>query len=228
MNHDNWYISLEYNYNNTQKTLNILEALEYKSHKVLYGRSFLNISTMAGQELENYINEYFEAYLLNVIYFGNVTNINEFEKTMRRVFLKKYGTNKENINFINEDKFHIKKLLDRFADIDKQTLWELKYTLACYIDSCNINNDKNFPADKLCFSEIEDQSFACLYEIGKSKNPNRIYNRYDISNDENIKSKISSSNLDLIITDDLNNISNFIYYVNIYVTYLERTCLHVE
>lgn len=46
MNHDNWYISLEYNYNNTQKTLKILEVLDYKKHKVLCGRNFYYLSNI--------------------------------------------------------------------------------------------------------------------------------------------------------------------------------------
>ena len=208
MNQNNWYISLDYDYADTDKTMKILEVLDYKKHKVLYGQGKRE---MTENEQIKDINDYFFDYLMETLDLSCITDMNEFENRLRKIFLKKYGTNKENIDFINEGKFSINKLLDKFKDIDKQTLWELKCTFYNLVSlTSDIYSDKIRTVDKIRFSEAEDISFFFKYKVRKY-----MYTWYEINNDTDLKNIILTDNLDLIITDDLNDISNYIYYVNI-------------
>jgi hypothetical protein len=213
MNQNNRYISLDYNYADADKTMKILEVLDYKKHKVLYGQCKRE---MTENEPEKVVNDIFESYLSDVYDLSRITDMNEFENRLRKIFLKKYGTNKDSIDFINEGKFSIHKLLDKFKDIDKQTLWELKYTFYNLINSkSDIYDFRYLSVDKIRFSETEDLSLSNFYDIHRFIDRKYTYTWYEINNDTDLKEIVLTPELELIITDDLNDISNYIYYVNI-------------
>ena len=77
---------------------------------------------MPPDELKKHIDEWFDFYVSDIADLSYITDMDEFERTMRGVFIKKYGTDKENLDFINEGEFSIQKLLCRFTGADEKYL----------------------------------------------------------------------------------------------------------
>lgn len=224
MNSNNWYISRDYNLSEVEKTLKILDVLEYKKHKVLC--YYMNASSI---ELKEWIkSDGFHFYLSGVAYLGNVTDMHKLENNLRDIFLKKYGADKDDADFINEEPFSIQRLMNRFADIDNETLRELDRSfceMVNYYTGSLVNTA--IPEDKIYFRDAENPSFEDYYwsEIMGFSNPMDLLEVVAPSEykctftwfepDEEEFMRALRGEFKILITDDLEDFSNFLYYLNL-------------
>ena len=233
MNHNNWYVSSGYDYETTDIIVEIIKALKGGNDSTLFGYKFYYLSELPKDVLEEFMNINFNFYTKNVLYLGHITDIEEFERRMRNVLLKKYNKREADIAFINDRGIHINELLKKLPDIDEKTLYDLKYTLT---ESLNPTSDivkTIFTEDKIRFKGMPDKSLSYHHKLGGVKTHLQIidfpiepvYTWFEIDLEERLDQSIPMNDmkslvyncfgdLHLIITDDLQDISKFTYYVN--------------
>jgi|GEM_PF-6518290 hypothetical protein len=240
MNHDNWYVysmGEEYYYN-VEKILEITKSLIGENQKILFGYEHYYLSEMPEERLTLYMDSLFSLLIKNQIIpvYATLPNIlqitdrTELENRLRKVFLRKFGGYKVNVDFIREGKFDINRLLERFSYIDEETLYELKYTLAKNVHHTSDIVNTQFAEDKIRFRDMPAMSLAHHWKLNEAHQfCNSIYTWLEIDPQETLepnalyKDYVSVSynsyrNLHLIITDDLQDISNFTYYINTFWT----------
>jgi len=207
--------------------MKIIYLLRSETHKVLLGQHSYYLSEIPKKILESHMNMCFSAYLDNVLYLGNITDMNEFEKIMRNVFLKKYENNKKDVNFINDGKFSINKLMERFTDIDRDTLYSLKYALLEAIHPTSKIVQTILSEDRVRFQKVKNIFPICNFKVASNKCVYKeIYNYTWIEicgNDLNGKDFeeivcLNYTDFNLIITENLKDLSDFIYYISTFET----------
>ena len=227
MNHNKWYVSSGYNRDEVDIVVKIIKTLG-ESHTILIGQPFYYLSELTENMLEASMDIFFDTYIQNLLYMGHITDMNEFERRMRNVFLRKYGNNEANVDFINNGNFSIQKMLEKFSDIDEETLYELKYTLMKNLNNTSDIIETRFSEDKVRFRKVHDMSLSHRHKLDGQEfrvDPyvETIYTWLELSTEENIREKGITfweliyghyTDLHLIITDDLSEISNFRYYIN--------------
>lgn len=237
---NNWYISFNYPYNDVITTMRILEALDYKSHKILAGIDCYYPFEVPEQARKKFLNEWFEAYLTGIAFLENITEMREFEKTMRGVFLKHYGINQEEINFINENSFSVLKLLCRYTGSNEEILKDPHFAGYKLLKKMSLN-DKNkivldelkhnfatltslqskiiktvYTEDKIRFKKTKDRSLRRYISNPADYEENEhVFTWFEINDETELKNITYSCNFNLVITDDLCDADNFIYYIDI-------------
>jgi len=234
-----WYIALEYPLMDADRTMKILEILDYKKHKVLCARAYYFLSDRSEEDLQEDMDWWFECFMTGIAWLGNITDRAEFNRIMRNVFLKKYGTNQEEINFINEGEFFIHKLMCRYTDSDEailndlhfagyklikkmtetdlETLNELRRTFLEITHDTSKIIKTEFSPDRIRFAKQKPMGLGnYINTITNSYVYDNIFTWFEIDDEKDLKTIVNRSELDLIITDDLNNINNYFYYINIF------------
>ena len=233
MNHNKWYISSAYDYESTDIIAEIIKALKVKEHRVLFGYKFYYLSELPKNILENIMDTNFNLYNTNLLYLGNITDIDELERRMRSVLLKKYNKREADIALINDGKFSINELLEKFTNIDEKTLYDLKYTLTESIHPTSDIVKAMFTEDKIRFKGVPDKSLTYHYKLYSTGtyiqlidfHIEPVYTWLEINLEDRLEQHIPMNDLKslvyncfgdlhLIITDDLQDISKFTYYVN--------------
>ena len=227
MNHKNWYVSLNYAYDEMNKMIEILNVLEYKKYKLLCRQHLWCLSELSADKLDTYINLNFNLYLRNLYSLHDILDVKVLENSMRDVFINKYGHCIKNMDFINAEPFSIKRLLDKFKDIDEQTLYALKYTFSELVQPTSKLKKSIFSNENIRFKQLENHSLSHYLNVSHNLTVG-VYAWYEINSENDFEEMFHSSfhDLNLILTTDLENMLNFTYYINIFEIYGLHVSIH--
>lgn len=220
MDYDNWYVSFHYPYFERERTIKILEALNYKKHKLLYGINYYYLNEMPcvllKRVVENCVGHYSDSYLP----IGKDTL--KLERIIKDILFKRLDGLSIYPSIMEKNGLSIQNVLRELKNsVDKETLWEIKYAFCNLMyDGTTIPTGRVFTEDKIRFKKAEECSLSfhiCNPEWqndSTSKMPLSSYTWFEIDRESDIL-EVLYKELNIIITDDLGNINNYIYYLNI-------------
>lgn len=207
----NWYISFDYDPSDIGKLMKLLEALDYKNHKLLYGLNQYFISEVPDHLKEDEIEGWFGAYEYGVAELSHV-NRDGLCAAMDQVL--RDGGYKGHIDWCQGGRNQKIKELIRILDIE--TLQRLKRT---FYEVTHVSSDlvaSPFTKDKIRFRNDHENPFLCrLYKCWNQDHSELSYTWFDFDIKDIQAAGMLAGLPNIMITDDLENMNNYLYLVSV-------------
>ena len=202
-----YYVSYNYNFTDTQKTLRVLNALNVSEHKLLYGVNYVGNSGIVDYHVPE-IEDAYQKYASDSAFFGNNVNIQNIPQVLSEVIKKD-----------TEGKVVIethKKLCEYISSLGNKKAFKYKYLIALLLRTF-----KQYPGirdpgselltyDKIRFCGEKDISFSTHYEVCTVYDPMNLYIWFEIDLDD-ARMLLCNSFFEAVITDNLESFEDHIY-----------------
>ena len=208
MSYEN-YVTYNYNFRDIDKTLKILNKLGVSKHKLLYGVNYVGNTAITDDTVEE-IKRLYSKYVSDKTSFGEDKNIRAIPELIGKVISKDLKTNR---SFVSE-----KEQWDFISGLSNEKAFKYKYlvalTLKIFSEKSGYIGRGILNCDKIRFFGEKDISFSTSNGICGISDERTLYIWFEIDPEKDLL-LLDNSMLELIITDDTDELSNYLYYVGI-------------
>lgn len=204
-----YYISYKYKFTDVRKTISILRKLGFSGHKVLYGVNYVG-NTGIFESTVAEINNTYAQYVSGSCSFGKSKDISSIPNIISRVITKDMLTDEK---FVSDT-----AVWDYIMTLTTEKAFKYKYLVALLLKiftaKYSFHASDILTSDKIRFCGEKDISFSTNNGICGELDDRNLYIWFEIDVEKELP-LLSNSALELIITDNLEKLDDYIYSLSI-------------